>query len=46
VVLAACTEIPLVLEQASVRVPLLDPTQILAEAAVRAARAGSIGSTE
>jgi aspartate racemase len=37
VVLAACTEIPLALEQAAVPVPLIDPTQLLAEAAVRAA---------
>jgi aspartate racemase len=37
VVLAACTEIPLVLDAAAVSMPLLDPTQILAEAAVRAA---------
>jgi aspartate racemase len=39
VVLAACTEIPLALDAAAVPVPLIDPTQILAEAAVRAARA-------
>lgn len=38
VVLAACTEIPLVLTPAMVEAPLLDPTQILAEAAVREAR--------
>ena len=37
VVLAACTEIPLALDQAAVPVPLIDPTQLLAEAAVRAA---------
>jgi aspartate racemase len=35
VLLAACTEIPLALTQALVPVPLLDPTQVLAEAAVR-----------
>lgn len=35
VVLAACTEIPIVLTDAMVSVPLLDPTQVLAEAAVR-----------
>ena len=37
VLLAACTEIPLVLTPAMVPVPLLDPTQVLAEAAVREA---------
>jgi aspartate racemase len=39
VLLAACTELPLVLTSAMVRVPLLDPTQVLAEAAVREGRA-------
>ncbi len=39
VLLAACTELPLVLTGALVPVPLLDPTQMLAEAAVREARA-------
>jgi aspartate racemase len=39
VLLAACTEIPLVLTPAMVPVPLLDPTQALAEAAVREAAA-------
>lgn len=34
VLLAACTEIPLVLAPAMVTVPLLDPTQMLAETAV------------
>ncbi len=38
VLLAACTEIPIVLTPAMVPAPLLDPTQILAEAAVREAR--------
>ena len=38
VLLAACTELPLVLTPAMVPVPLLDPTQVLAEAAVREAR--------
>lgn len=37
VLLAACTEIPLVLTPAMVSVPLLDPTLILAQAAVREA---------
>ena len=46
VVLAACTEIPLALGPAAVSVPLLDPTQILAEAAVRSARDGVVGSGE
>jgi len=39
VLLAACTELPLVLTQAMISVPLLDPTQVLAEAAVREGRA-------
>ncbi len=39
VLLAACTELPLVLTQAMLPVPLLDPTQVLAEAAVREGRA-------
>jgi aspartate racemase len=45
VVLAACTEIPLILDPANVPIPVIDPTQILAEAAVRAARspAGASG---
>jgi aspartate racemase len=37
VVVAACTEMPLVLDRASVPVPLIDPTQLLAEALVREA---------
>lgn len=37
--LAACTELPLVLNAGMVPVPLLDPTQVLAEAAVREGRA-------
>jgi aspartate racemase len=39
VLLAACTELPLVLTAEMVPVPLLDPTQVLAEAAVREAPA-------
>jgi aspartate racemase len=39
VLLAACTELPLVLTQGMLTVPLLDPTQVLAEAAVREGRA-------
>ena len=39
VLLAACTEIPLALTPAMVPVPLLDPTQVLADAAVREGRA-------
>jgi aspartate racemase len=38
VLLAACTEIPIVLHAPMVSVPLLDPTLILARAAVRTAR--------
>lgn len=37
-VLAACTELPLVLRDGDLSVPVLDPTQLLAEAAVRYAR--------
>ncbi|HEY8601028.1 MAG TPA: amino acid racemase, partial [Thermomicrobiales bacterium] len=43
VLLAACTELPLVLTQAMLTVPLLDPTQVLAEAAVREGRAAHLG---
>jgi aspartate racemase len=43
VLLAACTEIPLALTPAMVPVPLLDPTQVLAEAAVREASAVPAG---
>jgi aspartate racemase len=38
---AGCTELPLVLEDGDVSVPVLDPTQILAQAAVRLARGTS-----
>lgn len=38
VVFTGCTELPLVLEDDDVGVPVLDPTQVLAEAAVRFAR--------
>ena len=43
VLLAACTEIPLVLTPAMVSLPLLDPTQVLAEAAVREATSSVSG---
>lgn len=36
--LAACTELPVVLRQEQFPVPLIDPTDVLARAAVRAAR--------
>jgi aspartate racemase len=39
VLLAACTELPLILHQDDVNVLLIDPTQVLAEAAVRKAMA-------
>ncbi len=42
VLLAACTEIPIVLTPAMVPAPLLDPTRVLAEAAVREARAPAL----
>lgn len=35
VLLAACTELPLILRPDDVSVPLIDPTQVLADAAVR-----------
>ncbi len=35
--LAACTELPVVLRQGHVTVPLIDPTEVLARAAIRAA---------
>ena len=44
VLVAACTEIPLALTPAMVSVPLLDPTQVLAEAAVREATAIPAGA--
>lgn len=37
-VFTGCTELPLVLEDGDVSIPVLDPTQVLAEAAVRFAR--------
>jgi aspartate racemase len=39
VLIAGCTEIPIVLEQSLVSRPLVDPTRVLARAAVRWARA-------
>ena len=38
VLLAACTELPLVLRDGDVNVPVVYPRQVLAEAAVRKAR--------
>ncbi len=38
ILVTGCTELPLVLENGDARVPVLDPTQALAEAAVRFAR--------
>ncbi len=38
VLLTACTELPLVLREGDVGVPVVDPTQVLATAAVRLAR--------
>jgi aspartate/glutamate racemase len=37
-VFAGCTGLPLVLEDGDVGVPVLEPTRVLAEAAVRFAR--------
>ena len=38
VIIAGCTEIPLILKEGDTSVPLIDPTQILARAAVKKAR--------
>lgn len=38
VIIAGCTEIPLILKEGDVSVPIIDPTQILAKAAVQKAR--------
>jgi aspartate racemase len=37
-IIAGCTEIPLILKEGDVSVPLIDPTQILARIAVQKAR--------
>jgi len=37
-IIAGCTEIPLILKQKDISVPLIDPTNILAKAAVKKAR--------
>jgi len=37
-IIAGCTEIPLILEEGDVSVPIIDPTQILAKAAVQKAK--------
>ncbi|CAA9550324.1 MAG: Aspartate racemase [uncultured Thermomicrobiales bacterium] len=46
VLVAGCTEIPLVLDAGMVPVPLIDPTHTLAEAAVREARAAPTKGTD
>ncbi len=38
VIIAGCTEIPLILKEGDVAVPLIDPTQVLAKAAVQKVR--------
>ena len=38
VIIAGCTEIPLILKEGDVSVPIIDPTQILAKATVQKAR--------
>ena len=38
VIIAGCTEIPLILKEGDVSVPLIDPTQVLAKATVQKAR--------
>ncbi len=38
VIIAGCTEIPLILKEGDVSVPIIDPTQILAKAAVQKAK--------
>jgi len=37
-IIAGCTEIPLILKEGDVPVPIIDPTQALAEAAIQKAR--------
>jgi len=37
-IIAGCTEIPLILKEGDVSVPIIDPTQALAKAAVRKAK--------
>jgi len=37
-IITGCTEIPLILKEGDVSVPIIDPTQILAKAAIRKAR--------
>lgn len=37
-IIAGCTEIPLILKEENLSVPLIDPTQVLAKAAVKKAR--------
>ena len=43
-IIAGCTEIPLVLKQPDVTVPLLDPLQILAKSVVREAKTEPVKS--
>ena len=38
VIIAGCTEIPLILKEGDVSVPIIDPTQVLAKAAVQKAK--------
>ncbi|MBA7576556.1 hypothetical protein ES708_18397 [subsurface metagenome] len=37
-IIAGCTEIPLILKEGDVSVPIIDPTRILAKAAIQKAR--------
>jgi aspartate racemase len=37
-IIAGCTEIPLILKEGDISVPIIDPTQILAKAAVQKAK--------
>lgn len=37
-IITGCTEIPLILKEGDVSVPIMDPTRILAKAAVQKAR--------
>jgi aspartate racemase len=41
VVIAGCTEIPLLLDDGQLPVPLVDPAQVLAEAVVRRTKRSS-----
>jgi len=37
-IITGCTEIPLILKEGDISIPVIDPTQVLAEAAVQKAK--------